>query len=107
MILLAFASFLLKYYPIHMIYLGDRFIYPRCVTVFNIYLFICNIISKCIHYLLESSSTLWIIITFISSLDKLQVLNLPEYFFCQLYESPELPVYIEEGEERWDLSYQK
>ena len=49
MILLTFASFLQKYYPVHQIYLDDRFIYPRCVTMFNIYLFIWNIISKWIY----------------------------------------------------------
>ena len=105
-ILLIFASFLLKYYPIHQIYLDDRFIYPRCVTMFNIYLFIWNIILNEFITLLESSSTLSTIIKFMNNLEKLQILNLSEYFFCQLYESPKLPVYIEKGEESWDLSYQ-
>ena len=33
-----------------------------------------------------------------NNLDKLQVLYLSKYFFCQLYESAKLPAYIEEVE---------
>ena len=57
--------------------------------------------------MLETSSTTSIITKFMNDLDKLQVLYLSAYFFCQSWESPKLPVYRDDGEERWDSSYQK